>query len=971
VSHPIRLLVFAVFLAMAVGPASGASAATRHGIEVPVVSGSSAPEPAPLLLAPDAPAAPAAAVAPGDTGFFRNITLTMKTGGLYVPPGVLTVDAAQGYVEDLPRDVDGPGPDVGCCFNATLLRVEETLDCPSSLDSLQAWEACELAGSGKIVFLDEIVWNPDAGVPVDWLLALSEAGPGRSVFVSKRLLDSVVINPPLTIATMSMIGTLWLNGVALAQAVGFAADVANDQILVDDPASCLFTKLTPSVPAFECPCLEPLGFPSANAAGPREGQVCEDVACTTCAQGVCDQPSLDGDGDGAGDACDNCASDFNPGQQDTEADGVGDACDNCPLETPNPDQMDTDGDGIGDACDSIFYAALGDSYSSGEGVPPYELDTQTSTNECHRSVNAYPAMVTDHNGLAYSFLATIDPTHRYDFVACSGATSLNVRDGGVGQFPIGPPDHEPQLEQPLAPGDPLLIRDIADLVTITIGGNDAHFADMLTQCLVYPDCRTRAVGVDEGGGPIERTWEDWLPEFIDTTLRDRLRTVYSQARSGDMSPTVVVLEYPQIVAGGEPCDQLDLGPLAFSADEQAFFREMTDLANGVIREIAAAVGVHVVFADRFDEHEVCGAKDDWVFGVSVPFLHGRGHKFYRRTLHPDDTGHEEYANAINEYFAELRSNGWIHGFRDNGLPKNPPDQQGGSAVAAPAGLPSGLAVVGPLSVEHTTVTCGDGNAIGSAETIRVLGGGFGPGTSVEIGLVAALFEGIVATVTAAGDGTIDDLLTLPAVATSSEMPAALLEARGASPDDAGVLLISELLALLPTTASDLDLDGILDVCDNCPTVASADQSDLDLDGLGDLCDPNPSDPDTSSPSISEIAVQPTGISARLRWQTNEDSPSRLNFGTEAGVYSDMLEDVTPKTAHVLDLDGLMPGTTYHYEIVATDAAGNVTMTGNRMFNTAQPANCGMTGGEGVALLVLAGFLRSRRRPPSREARLLR
>src|SRR5439155_16682787 len=35
---------------------------------------------------------------------------------------------------------------------------------------------------------------------------------------------------------------------------------------------------------------------------------------------------------------------------DSDGDGVGDACDNCPT-TPNPDQANQDGDPFGDACE--------------------------------------------------------------------------------------------------------------------------------------------------------------------------------------------------------------------------------------------------------------------------------------------------------------------------------------------------------------------------------------------------------------------------------------------------------------------------------------------------------------------------------------------------------------------------------------------------------------------------------------------
>jgi len=80
--------------------------------------------------------------------------------------------------------------------------------------------------------------------------------------------------------------------------------------------------------------------------------------------------------------------------------------------------------------------------------------------------------------------------------------------------------------------------------------------------------------------------------------------------------------------------------------------------------------------------------------------------------------------------------------------------------------------------------------------------------------------------------------------------------------------------------------------------------------------------DTTAPVLSNIqAVDITGTSARITWDTDEDATSRVDYGLSEP-FSSHVSDATLVNAHSLTISGLTPDTTYQYRVTSADASGN-------------------------------------------------
>ncbi|RHW26519.1 SGNH/GDSL hydrolase family protein [Nocardioides immobilis] len=208
------------------------------------------------------------------------------------------------------------------------------------------------------------------------------------------------------------------------------------------------------------------------------------------------------------------------------------------------------------------YVALGDSYASGVGTRSYISDGTS----CQRSTYAYPYLLAQQKGYALNFKA------------CSGATVSTVTSS--------------QLSA---------VTSTTKYVTISVGGNDAGFSSVITEC-AQPGWMSDCNGAVDGA-----------QAYINNTLPGRLSTLYASIRSRAPSAVVVVTGYPRLFQG-EDCN----AGTWFSPSEETRLNQTADLLNAKLS--AAAAARDFKFANptsRFIGHAVCDDVE-WLNGLSNP-----------------------------------------------------------------------------------------------------------------------------------------------------------------------------------------------------------------------------------------------------------------------------------------------------------------------------------------------------------------
>jgi lysophospholipase L1-like esterase len=226
------------------------------------------------------------------------------------------------------------------------------------------------------------------------------------------------------------------------------------------------------------------------------------------------------------------------------------------------------------------YVALGDSYSSGVGTRVFYEES----GECDRSPDAYGPKIAAAKGYTLSFQA------------CSGAKTGEVIEKQLGTLTAS-----------------------TAFVTITIGGNDAGFSNVIINCALY--YFTCGSAISEAN------------EFIAKKLPGLLETTYKDIRAKATTAKVVVLGYPKLFTKeGATCNVNFL-----TSGNEKKMNETAEKLDAVIKARAEAMKFTFVNpTSQFESHEVCSSSE-WLNGQSSPLS---------ESYHPNVSGQSEFTTLV-------------------------------------------------------------------------------------------------------------------------------------------------------------------------------------------------------------------------------------------------------------------------------------------------------------------------------------
>jgi hypothetical protein len=220
------------------------------------------------------------------------------------------------------------------------------------------------------------------------------------------------------------------------------------------------------------------------------------------------------------------------------------------------------------------YTALGDSYAAGPLIP-------------NQSLNPLGCLRSDHN---YAHLAAAAKGLTLTDVSCSGATTNDMTEAQN----VEPGPNPPQFNG---------LNAGTGVVSVTIGGNDIGFTEIIESCITYNPFSTPCKDKYDPGG------NDQLAERIANTA-PKVAAVLQGIHTRSPNARVFVVNYPDILPSGSGC--WPTIPLSFG--DVPYLHATEERLNAMLATTAAANGATIVdWYSASIGHDSCkGSSTRWV-----------------------------------------------------------------------------------------------------------------------------------------------------------------------------------------------------------------------------------------------------------------------------------------------------------------------------------------------------------------------
>lgn len=304
----------------------------------------------------------------------------------------------------------------------------------------------------------------------------------------------------------------------------------------------------------------------------------------------------------------------------------------------------------GEGASKLDYLALGDSFSSGEGVKNYRPETNTELNRCHTSYDSY----------GYVLSALLANQDSFKSIACSGAKikdivlekqkedDYNLKNSQAFGKEISSFNEEILLS--FLPGYRIQNKFVSinrpKIITMSIGGNDIGFSQIIAKCVSPFSSDSTCYSYYEDRKELLNVINNKYQGLLDT---------YRSLMQASPDAKLFIVGYPQLAKDNGNC----ANNVRLDNNEIIFSNQLIAYLNNIIEMAADHAGAKYVDVEHaFDGHRMCetASYDVAANGVTAGrgggFINGK-YPFASESYHPNKLGHQLLANAIAAKTASL------------------------------------------------------------------------------------------------------------------------------------------------------------------------------------------------------------------------------------------------------------------------------------------------------------------------------